>query len=194
MMRTLTRMFMLVLLVSQIQACSSIAWTGASAVYNRRSLQNTFSDQYITLQIFRALKVKTREFKYVNISIATYNGEVLLSGQVDNMAQKEKVAKIAASTPGVKGVYNQLKIASPSSPLTKISDTWITTKVKAKLIATDDVDASQIKVVTENGTVYLMGIVKPEEAEAAASIASTTDGVQSVVKIFSYMHVSKQLS
>lgn len=184
-------LILVVLSTCFLQTSCNMAVTSASAVYNRRGLQKTVGDQYITWQIFRNLKIKTMEFKYANIEIATYNGEVLLTGQVANAEQKMKVGEIAKQVPGVKTVYNLLKIANPTSPLTKMSDSWITTKVKAKLIATDDVDASQIKVVTENGTVYLMGVLPPDEANIAAEIASTTEGVQQVVKMFSYVTISK---
>ena len=171
-----------------LSGCVNVATTGASAVYNRQSMQKSWKDQHTTLRIYQSMNYKTDKFKNANISIATLNGEVLLAGQAPERWQKEQAEKIAKETPDVKRVYNLVSVASPSSPLTKISDTWITAKVKAKLLASDDLDATAIKVVTENSTVYLMGILKPEEADAAVELASTTDGVQSVVKIFSYIN------
>jgi osmotically-inducible protein OsmY len=171
----------------------NVATTGAEAVYNHHSLKKNFNDQYTTMQIYQALNYETKEFNNANISIATLDGEVLLAGQAPAAWQKEKAGNIAKQIPDVKHVYNLVTISSPSSVLTKMSDTWITAKVKSKLIASDDVDATQIKVMTENGTVYLMATLKPEEAEAALELASSTDGVQSVVKIFSYVTISKKV-
>lgn len=175
-----------------VQGCMSVATTGAQAVYNRRSLEKNVNDQLTTVRINQALNFKTNEFRNANIDIATYNNEVLLAGQVPEEWQKEKAEEIAKSFPNVERVYNLLAISSPSSGITRISDAWITSKVKAKFIASEDLDATQVKVVTENGTVYLMGILKPEEADAAVELARTTQGVQSVVKMFSYIRISKR--
>lgn len=176
------------------QGCVNVATTGAQAVYNRQSLQKNWKDQYTTMRINQALYYKTNHFKDTNISIATLDGEVLLAGQVPESWQKQEAERLASQVPDVKHVYNLVTIASPSSTLTRISDTWITGKVKAKMLASDDLDATQVKVVTENGNVYLMGTLKPEEAEAAVELASETEGVKSVVKMFSYITISKKLT
>lgn len=184
----------LLLLILMQTACLNVASTGAQAVYNHRSLQNTVNDQYITMQAYQNLNVKSHDFKNANVIVSTYNAEVLLAGQVPAAWQKEKAEQIVKTVPDVLRVYNQIEVSSPSSTLTRISDAWITTKVKSKLIASNDLDASQIKVVTENGMVYLMGILKPEEAQAAVDITRETAGVQGVVKIFSYVHISKSMA
>lgn len=182
------------LLILTLTGCLNVATTGAQAVYNHHSLQKTINDQYITMQAYQNLKMKTHDFDSANVSISTYEGDVLLAGQAPMKWQKVKAGQIVKKIPGVVSVYNQIEIASPSSTLTRISDTWITTKIKSKLIASADVDVTQIKVVTENGVVYLMGAVKPDEAIAAIDIASTTIGVLGVVKMFSYVHISKTLA
>jgi osmotically-inducible protein OsmY len=177
-----------------LQGCVNVATTGAQAVYNRHSIEKNLSDQVTTMRVHEALTYKTHAFRNANISIATLNGEVLLAGQAPESWQRDKAGEIANQIPNVKKVYNLITVASPSSAMTRVSDTWLTTKVKTKLIASNDVDATQIKVVTENGTVYLMGILKPEDAQAAVDIARETDGVQSVVKIFSYISISKTIN
>lgn len=174
-----------------LQGCMNVATSGMQAVYNRHSIEKNLSDQYISMQAYQKLYVDTKEFKDANISIATYNGEVLLAGQVPLANQKAQAEAAIKQIGDVQEVHNLISVASPSSTLTRMSDAWLTTKVKAKLIASGDVDATQIKVVTENGTVYLMGVLPPEQAEAAVDIASNTDGVASVVKIFSYMRITK---
>lgn len=177
-----------------LSGCMNVATTGAQAIYNHRSLQNSVNDQYISMQAYQDLKVKTKVFANTNITIATYNGEVLLAGQVPEAWQKTKAEVIVRAIPGVTAVYNRIEIASPSSTLTRMSDAWITTKVKSKFLVSNDLDVTQVKVVTENGMVYLMGTIKPDEAEAAVDLASDTAGVQGVVKIFSYIHISKSVA
>lgn len=182
----------LLLIVLFLQGCMNVASTGAQAIYNRHSLQKNINDQYINMQVSHELFFARTDFKNTNITISTYNSEVLLAGQVYYEWQRMKATEIAQNVKGVKHVYNTITVSSPSSALTKVSDTWITTKIKTKLLACNDLDATQIKVVTENGTVYLIGTVPADEAEAAVDIARNTDGVQRVIKIFSYVHVSKQ--
>lgn len=176
-----------------LAGCVNVATTGAQAFYNHHSIQKSINDQMTTLHVYQALNDKTGDFKDVNISVATYNREVLLAGQVRHEWQKTKLDDIVKNMPNVQHVYNLVTVSNPSSALTRISDAWLTAKVKAKLIASADVDATQIKVMTENGTVYLMGILQPEEAQAAADVARNTAGVQSVVKVFSYINITRTL-
>lgn len=171
-----------------LAGCMNVATTGAQAFYNHTSIQKSLNDQMTTLHVYQALNDK-EGFKGVNISVATYNREVLLAGQVRYEWQKARIDDIVKKMSNVKYVYNLVTISNPSSALTRISDAWLTAKVKAKLITSADVDATQIKVMTENGTVYLMGILQPEEAQAAADVASNTYGVQEVVKLFSYIKI-----
>ncbi|TAK77855.1 MAG: BON domain-containing protein [Gammaproteobacteria bacterium] len=170
---------------------TNMAMTGAQAVYNQRSLQKRWSDQYISMRVFKALDVDDTRFKDANISIATFNNEVLLAGQVPKSWQRQEAEQRVKDIPNVKRVYNLIAVTPPSSALTRISDAWITAKVKAKLMTSSDVDATQVKVVTEDGTVYLMGILLPSEAQAAVDMARTTEGVEKVVKVFSYLRISR---
>jgi osmotically-inducible protein OsmY len=116
---------------------------------------------------------------------------VLLTGQVSSEKLRIELGSIVKNVPGVKDVYNQTTVTSPTSPLMHVNDAWITAKIKTQLIAANEIDPSQIKVITEQGTVYLMGIVLPEQADIATEIAKTTSGVEKVVKVFSYIHISK---
>lgn len=176
-----------------LSSCMNIATTGAQAVYNQHSIKKNLNDEYISFQAYKKLNPTNLPFHDANISVATYNGEVLLAGQVPKPWQKTRAEQIIKGIPDVKTVYNTIDISGASSTLEQISDAWITTKIKAKLIASDEVDATQIKVVTENGTVYLMGVLLPEEADFATELAQDTDGVKQVVKLFSYVSISKQV-
>jgi len=176
-----------------LAACAySAAVSGAQVVYNRHGIQKNLDDQYTSLQAYHAINANDKTFKDTNITVATFNDSVLVVGQVPNAGQKETLQQIVQKIAGDRTVYNYLEISNPSSALTRASDSWITTKIKSRLIAINEVDPTQIKVVTENGIVYLMGIVPPEQAEIAVDVAKETSGVQGVVKIFSYIRISKQ--
>lgn len=184
-------LFLIVCMLS-LQSCMNIATTGAEAVYNRHSIQKNLHDQYLTMQAYRALYFETDKFKNANIIVSTYHGEMLLAGQTPWLWQKSRAEEIVRHNTDVEKIYNLITVKAPSSSLTRVSDAWITTKIKTKFLASNDMDASQVKVITENGTVYLMGILLPEHAEAAVDLARNTVGVQRVVKIFSYMRISKK--
>lgn len=178
-------------IICQLQACTDVAMSSAQVVVNRHSLQKNLNDQYLTMQAFKAIEIRDTRFRNAHVVIATFNGEMLLTGQVPEPWQKTTAEEIVKRQTGVNTVYNFIAVGDPSSTLTRMSDAWLTTKIKAKFAASDDLESNQIKVLTENGTVYLMGIIPPAEAEAAVDIARHTQGVTSVVKIFSYIHISK---
>src|SRR3990167_2720138 len=128
------RLTLLFILSLSLQGCLNAAMTGMQAFYNRHSIQQNLSDQYITMQAYQAFKVNHDHFKDTNISVATYNNEVLLSGQTPHIWQKIEAERIVKRIPEVEQIYDTITIAGPSSTLTKMSDIWITTKVKAKLL------------------------------------------------------------
>lgn len=121
-----------------------------------------------------------------HIEVTVFNHVVLLTGETPEAAWRQEADEIARSVNGVDKVYNQISIQGPTSSLTRTSDTWITTKVKSQMLATPNLKSGSIKVVTENGVVYLMGIVSREQADTAVEIARQVSGVQKVVKIFQY--------
>ena len=123
------------------------------------------------------------------IKVVSFNGIVLLLGQVPDKALKEEATRIVTPINNVKKVYNELTIGSPATLLEHSNDSWITTKIKTSLIQSEIVTADKIKVNTEKGTVYLMGLTTPREANAAVEVARNTRGVQKVVKVFEYVRL-----
>lgn len=190
----LIKIFCLAILCSSLISCStgvSVATSGAQAVYKRNGLQKSFNDFSIKTEGQRELYTLTDRYQDTKLNIVVFNGQVLLTGQVPDQTKRAEIDNIFKNIDGVKRVYNFTTISPATSTLTSVGDAWVTAKVKAKLIASNDIDPSRIKVTTENGTVYLLGIVEPDEAEAAVELARTTDGVQRVVKAFYYMRISK---
>lgn len=123
-------------------------------------------------------------FDGAHLNIVSYNGYVLLAGQVPSTDLKARATDVVRDIRGVRRIYNELEVAAPSSGMTRSSDTWITTKVKSFLLGNPETQGGRTKVVTENGVVYLMGLVTREEAERIAAQASDIGGVQKVVKLF----------
>lgn len=174
-----------------LQGCMDAAVSGAQMAYNHSSIQGKVTDQYISTQINRKLYRDSHQFDDTNIDIATFNQEVLLTGQVSTSAQRVLAEKTVQTIPGVTHIYNLTQVSPPTPILKRMSDIWITTKVKTQLIAMNEIEPDKIKVVTENGTVYLMGMVLQNQADIAIDIARNTDGVEKVVKMFTYLRPSK---
>ncbi|MBB3104654.1 BON domain-containing protein [Azomonas macrocytogenes] len=118
-----------------------------------------------------------------HIVVASYNGVLLIAGQTPRQELKEKAGQAASNIQGVKLVHNELQILAPSSGLARSNDAWLTTKIKTQMLG----DGTTIKVITENGIVYLMGLVTQQQGNLAASTAQGVSGVQRVVKLFEYI-------
>jgi osmotically-inducible protein OsmY len=165
------------------------AAAGAAAiavVYDHRNISNILRDTDIANRISAGINKVPALRKECHIEVTVFNRVVLLSGETPNPAYKQQAGEIARSIPEVTRVYNQLTVQGPTSSLIRTSDSWITAKIKTEMLADEDLKSGSIKVVTDNGVVYLMGIVKREQADIAVDIARQVSGVQKVVKIFQY--------
>ncbi|WP_295798826.1 BON domain-containing protein [uncultured Microbulbifer sp.] len=125
--------------------------------------------------------------KAANIDVTSFNGVVLLTGQVPDNELRNLAGRTAQQVHSVRQVYNEVQVRGTTSVLARTSDTWLTTKVKSVLLADKEIDSGRIKVITENGVVYLMGLLTRQEAENAAEVARTVGGVQKVVKAVEYI-------
>ena len=156
---------------------------GALVVTDRRSAGAQVDDEAIELKIANNARAN---YNNLHLNVTSFNGIVLLSGEVPNQAAKDGIGNIAHSTDRVRSVQNDLVVAPPSSLGDRSNDTLITSKVKARFVEANEFAANHVKVVTERGVVYLMGIVSRAEADAAARLASQTSGVVRVVRLFEY--------
>ena len=167
---------------------SGAALSGAQALYNHRNIEKKLDENITTAKAYRKI-YSTDRYKQSNISIATFDDKVLITGQIPNPLHKEEVNQIVRELAKERKVYDFTEAMSPCSYITRASDSWITTKIKSQFIASREIDPSLIKVITENGTVYMMGTVLSDQADIATEIARNTTGVQKVVKLFTYMEI-----
>jgi len=121
-----------------------------------------------------------------HLGVTSFRGVVLLTGQVRDEASKALASEVLSGIEDVKTVYNELTISGPTALLARSADAVVTSKVKARLLANEAVRGLEIKVVTENGTVYLLGTVTRAEGEGATAAARAVGGVERVVRIFTY--------
>ena len=122
-----------------------------------------------------------------HIVVASYNGVVLLAGQTPREELKQLAEQTASAVQRVKRVHNELQVIQPSSALARSNDSWLTTKIKAQMLTDASVPGSRIKVITENGIVYLLGLVTRQEGNRATSVVQGVSGVQRIVKLFEYI-------
>jgi len=121
------------------------------------------------------------------VSVTAYNRFALITGTVASEAAKMDIERIVGSIPNVKGIANELVVGGASGFSAQSSDSLITSDTKFRFVRSKAFKADHVKVVTENSVVYLMGLVTRAEADAASEIASTTKGVQKVVRVFEYI-------
>jgi len=189
-MKVIKSILTLLCLSFSLQSCFVAgAAAGAAAivvVYDHRTISNTLEDTKIANKIVANLSAYKKLWKDSHIGVTVFNHVALLTGQTPNKEWRQLAGEIAKSVDGVDKVYNQLTIQGPTSSLTRTSDSWITTKIRTEMLAEQNLKSSSIKVVTENGDVFLMGIVSKQQADIAVDIARKVTGVQRVIKIFSY--------
>ena len=176
-----------------LSGCFGLAVTGAAvgtmAVLDRRSLGAQTEDQSIELHGLRVLNETVNNKNIGSISITSFNRRVLLSGQADS-EQTRRLAEeqVRQRVPNIQDIYNEVEVApAPAGFVTRTKDTSLTARVKTNLVRERNLSANAIKVVTEQSTVYLMGLVTRDEGERAAYIASQVSGVSRVVTLFEYI-------
>ena len=151
---------------------------------DRRSAGAQLDDESIEIKV--TTKANEEFGNRIHLNVTSYNGAVLLTGEVPDQGVLSRVGAIAKDTEKVRVVHNELVIGLLSDFSSRSNDTYITSKVKSRMIEANKFPPNVVKVVTERGVVYLMGIVSKEEGDAAAEIAATTAGVVRVVKFFQY--------
>jgi len=155
---------------------------GALMITDRRHAETYLADEGIEIRAVNRINEKLGDRGHVNVT--SFNRMALLTGEVPDAAARSEVEKIVSGVPNVRTITNELQIAGPSSFGARSNDTYVTSKVKARFVDHNKFTVSHVKVVTEAGTVYLLGQVTQREADAAVDIARTTGGVQKVVRVF----------
>ena len=177
------------LLASVLAACAPVMFGGAVVsglvAVDRRTSGSQLEDETIELKGAIALRENLGDRAHVNIT--SYNRRVLLTGEVSNAQDRQLVEKVVSSLPNVKAITNELAVMGSTSLTARSKDAYLTGRVKASLIDAKDLFATAFKVVTERGTVYLMGRVTQREADRATDIARATSGAVKVVRVFEYI-------
>ena len=153
----------------------------------KRSWGSAIDDN--TIETITEVNINKADSEFTNnhVSVTSFNGIVLLTGQVTSERLKNLAEDVTKKVHNIREIYNELEIAGPTTLLSRSGDTWLTTKIKTQMLTEPNFPSSRIKVITENGTVYLMGIVTPNEAQTAVELVKSSYGVQKIVKVFEYL-------
>ena len=175
--------------VTLLSGCAPLVIGGAATAVmmaeDRRSSGVFVDDENIENRAL--LKVKSRFNDQVHVNITSYNRHVLISGEAASELVKKGVEEEVATVAGIKRIFNEMTVGPQAGVLAVSNDARLTTIVKTRFLEANRFQPNHVKVVTEAGVVYLMGIVKRSEADAAAQLASTTAGVSRVVRLFEYL-------
>ncbi len=180
-----------VLLVPFVSGCAVLVAAGAAGVgagvamsQDRRTSGTYVEDEAIERKGGQRISEKYGDNVHANIT--SYNRNVLLTGEAPTEAAKADIGDLVSRVEQVRSVINEMTVGTVSTFPSRSNDTLITSKVKGRFLDGGDFQVNHVKVVTENGVVYLLGLVDRKEAESAVRIASSTSGVRKVVKVFEY--------
>lgn len=191
---TAKHIFASALLLVFFASCTTILvrTTGAEGITEdptERTAGAVVEDQSIETKVVVNLKKLEPELRKANIKATSHNGVVLLVGQVASHGLKARATQITSdSSTKIKRIHNELEVAGKTSLLARSNDNWIATKVRTLMLANSSVPSGQIRVITENGAVFLMGLVTQADADGAADLARNVSGVTRVVKVFEYLN------
>ncbi|MSR11776.1 MAG: BON domain-containing protein [Gammaproteobacteria bacterium] len=163
--------------------------TGMQEDPTERTAGAVVEDQAIETKILVNLKSQDPFFRDSRLQVVSYNGVVLLAGQIATEELKARATVIASqASTKIKRIHNELNVSSNAGFATRSSDAWIGTKARTMLMTSNDVPSAQINVVVENGALYLMGLISQEDGERAANLVRNVSGVNRVVKVFEYIN------
>ena len=179
------------LVVLLLQGCAAVlvgtaAVTGAVVASDPRTTGTVIDDKGIKLKAITRLGEDEELWGQSHLNVTSVNGIVLLTGETPTEELRMRAGDIVSRIDKVRQVHNEIAIGVPTTLGVRSNDTWITSKVKSSLIGTEGVPGVHIKVVTENGTVFLMGLVTREEGDKATDVARRIQGVKRVIKLFEY--------
>jgi osmotically-inducible protein OsmY len=189
------KLYWLVCLLA-LQGCAAalIGAGGTAAVstaFERRTTAAIFTDESMALTIRE--RINERFGRLTHVNVAPYNRVVLLTGEVPDAATRAAIEADVRDIANVRGVVNEIQIAPPASLADRANDSLITTRLKTRFLDANKFNPVHVKVVTEAGVVYLLGIVTEQEANDAVELARTTGGVIKVVKMFSFCQPTDEL-
>lgn len=161
--------------------------TSAGEDYSVRTEGTKVEDESIESKIIETMERTDARLIDARVGVNSYNGVVLLYGQVPSQELKDKAGQIAQNTRMVRQVHNELSVAANLPMSQRMTDNWLETRAQTELAMNENIDSRHVEVISENATLYLMGMVSRQEAERVVNVVSQIGGVQRIVKVFEYL-------
>jgi len=190
-MKNFITLILCAVFVVNLQGCAGLvvagAAVGAVAASDLRSSKVMMEDKVIEMTATDKIYSNSNLQTKVHINVNSYNHIVLLTGEALSPDLRDQAVDIVRKLNKVRQVYNEIRVADLTTFDSRANDSWISSKIKSKMLATKNFDATKVEITTENRSVYLMGFVTAQQGSQAAEIASHIEGVQRVVKLFEYI-------
>ncbi len=195
-MKKVISLISLLLLTLLLQGCvagviaagAGAGAAGGSIASDNRTIQTITDDQEIAYKANRLVSANHDLNTKAHIVIVSYNKVVLMAGQAPTAALRDQAVDLVKTVPKVRRIFNEITVGTPTSAYRRSKDAAITGSIKTRMVATAKLKSSQIKVVTEDGTVFLLGLTTPQQAEIAGKVARSNEGVKQVVKLIEYIY------
>ena len=189
-----TKLLLITLLALSLQACVPVvlvaagATAGGAILYENRSMKTMAEDRDVSVKAQTRINEDSQLKQTSHVAAVCFNHVLLLLGETPTADLKQHAYSLVSNLPHVSRIYNQIEIAQPTTSSQRAKDSWITTKAKTDMLLAPSLRSTQIKIVTEDNVVYLLGLVNRSQGALAASVASKVSGVKRVVTLFEYMH------
>ncbi|WP_419419715.1 BON domain-containing protein [Legionella sp. D16C41] len=173
-----------------LTSCMGSLWTGATLVYDRHNVYKKLYDYQLALEANRALfqdRLLKQDGCYLDLAV--FKGDILLAGHLPNKDLRALAASRLKSLRGYRELF--IQVANYSAPANDLVDSWITTKIRSQILADAEIDPNDFKIITVDNIVYVMGDVRPKQAERVLNLAKNTQGVIRVVKLMRYLNLSE---
>ena len=185
----LIKLILIFSLLSQISGCAVALFAGAAGTTavvasDRRDLDTQVADHELEKTIQHDLNHEPSIANQAHINVVSYNRRILLVGQAPTQYLRNKVVQMASENPDLVDLYDEIRITPTSNTAQRTQDAWLTTKLKTRMLADKELDGHQVKIFTENGEVFLMGMLTEKERKIALTIARNMGGVKKVIEIF----------
>lgn len=184
------RMFLLLTFMFVCTSCSNPLVSAAQLVYDRQSIKESIDNHQIQVKANHTLFEHYPHLRKANVSLVTFNKDLIAFGQVPTSQDKDIVTKTLEHLQGPRRFFNELSVGPNASVLQNLKDSWLTAKLRAKMVAENGVDPSLFKIVCEKNVVYILGDVKKAQAHKVIGLAKQLSGADKIVKIMRYYELA----
>lgn len=160
---------------------------GTAVAGDNRNLETIAADDKIAYLARQHIAADTDLSNHAHVTVGVYNRVILLAGQAPTQALRQQAVSDVKIVPNIRRIFNEITLGKPTTPMRQSKDAAITANIRARMLTTTNLHSNQFKVITENGTVFLMGLSTRQQADIAAQVIRNSTGVKRVVRLVEYL-------